>query len=127
MLSLRCCHMALRVLACSPDAFTVTFPFEFAWTTRAAAFYTTDELLVDDEGRARRLPWELWLGNEDEQTSAWMRATSSSGDAGYEGKVSWSAELGFGIRPPGKGQSGSPARRSSSPSRPCSRSDAPAV
>ena len=51
------------------------------------------------------MPWELWLGNEDEQTSAWMRATSPSGDAGYEGKVSWSAELGFGIRPPEKGQS----------------------
>ena len=34
-----------------------------------------------------------------------MRATSPSGRAAYEGRVSWSGELGFGVRPPEKGQS----------------------
>jgi len=29
-----------------------------------------------------------------------VRATSPSGSAAYEGRVAWSAELGFGIRPP---------------------------
>jgi NADH-quinone oxidoreductase subunit I len=103
---LRCIHCDMCVEACPTEAITETKQFEFAFANRDDAIYTKDELLVDDEGRARRLPWELWLGNEDEQTSAWMRATSPSGDAGYEGKVSWSAELGFGIRPPEKGQSG---------------------
>ena len=43
--------------------------------TATDAIYTKDELLVDDDGRARRQPWELWLGGEDDDTSAWMRAT----------------------------------------------------
>jgi NADH-quinone oxidoreductase subunit I len=34
-----------------------------------------------------------------------MRATAPSGQAFYEGKVSWSAELGFGVRAPEVGQS----------------------
>jgi len=51
------------------------------------------------------MPWELWNGGEDDHTSAWMRATSPSGAAGYEGRVGWSSELGFGVRPPERGQS----------------------
>ena len=35
-----------------------------------------------------------------------MRATSSSGSAAYAGRVSWSGELGYGIRAPEQGQSG---------------------
>jgi NADH-quinone oxidoreductase subunit I len=34
-----------------------------------------------------------------------MRATSPSGSAAYEGRVGWSGELGFGVRPPEQGQS----------------------
>jgi len=68
-------------------------------------FRSKAELLVDDDGRARRQPWELWLGDEDEHTSAWMRATAPSGQAVYEGRVGWSAELGFGVREPELGQS----------------------
>jgi NADH-quinone oxidoreductase subunit I len=34
-----------------------------------------------------------------------VRATSPSGSAAYEGVVSWSGELGFGVRPPERGQS----------------------
>ena len=65
--------------------------------------------LVDDNGRARRQPWELWLGGEDDDTSAWMRATAPSGQAAFEGKVAWSGELGFGVRDPELGQSATPA------------------
>jgi NADH-quinone oxidoreductase subunit I len=33
-----------------------------------------------------------------------MRATSSSGDATFEGVVGWSGELGYGVRAPEPGQ-----------------------
>ena len=33
-----------------------------------------------------------------------MRATAPSGDAGYVGKVAWSGELGFGVKPAEAGQ-----------------------
>jgi hypothetical protein len=39
-------------------------------------------------------------------TSGWMRATSPSGNAAYEGEVQWSGELGYGVRRPEGGQSG---------------------
>jgi hypothetical protein len=39
-------------------------------------------------------------------TSGWMRATSPSGNASYEGEVQWSGELGYGVRAPEGGQSG---------------------
>jgi hypothetical protein len=63
--------------------------------------------VVDDEGRPKQLPWEDWSDADDvvPHTSAWMRATSPSGAAAYEGRVQWSGELGFGVRPPEQGQS----------------------
>ena len=64
------------------------------------------ELVVDDDGRPRHLPWEDWRPGEDEHTSGWMRATSPSGAVEYEGEVQWSGELGYGVRPPEGGQSG---------------------
>ena len=103
---LRCIHCDLCVEACPTEAITETKLFEFSFDNRADAIYTKDELLVDDEGRARRQPWELWLGGEDDLTSGWMRATSPGGDAGYEGRVNWSGELGFGVRDPEQGQHG---------------------
>ena len=45
------------------------------------------------------------MGDEDDDTSAWMRATAPSGQAIYEGRVGWSGELGFGVRAPEAGQS----------------------
>jgi NADH-quinone oxidoreductase subunit I len=102
---LRCIHCDLCVEACPTEAITESKLFEFSFTNRNDAIYTRDELLVDDNGRAKRLPWELWLGGEDDDTSAWMRATSPSGAAAYEGQVLWSGELGFGVRPPEQGQS----------------------
>ncbi len=101
---LRCIHCDLCVEACPTEAITETKLFEFAFTNRDDAIYTKSELLVDDDGRARRQPWEYWTGGEDDHTSEWMRATSPSGQVEYEGRVNWSGELGFGVRPPERGQ-----------------------
>jgi NADH-quinone oxidoreductase subunit I len=103
---LRCIHCDLCVEACPTEAITESKMFEFSFTSRADAIYTKRELVVDDEGNARRLPWEDWREGEDEQTSGWMRATSPSGDKDYEGVVQWSGELGYGVRAPEGGQSG---------------------
>ncbi len=54
----------------------------------------------DDEGKPKHLPWEDWRDGDDEHTSGWMRATSPSGDATFEGEVGWSNELGHGTRAP---------------------------
>ena len=105
---LRCIHCDLCVEACPTEAITETKLFEFSFSNRDDAIYTKSELLVDDEGRARRQPWELWLGGEDDDTSAWMRATSPGGSAAYEGRVNWSGELGFGVRAPEQGQAAAP-------------------
>ena len=67
--------------------------------------------LVDDDGRPQRLPWEDWREGDDLHTSGWMRATSPSGSAAYEGRVQWSGELGYGVRAPEGGQSGNARRR----------------
>ena len=61
--------------------------FEFSVSDRQDAIYTKDELVVDDDGKPQKLPWEDWRPGEDDNTSAWMRATSPSGAAEYVGKV----------------------------------------
>ena len=101
---LRCIHCDLCVEACPTEAITETKLFEFSFRNREDAIYTKAELLVGDDGRARRMPWELWMGGEDDHTSAWMRATAPSGDVDYEGRIAWSSELGFGERLPEDGQ-----------------------
>ena len=92
--------------ACPTEAITETKLFEFSFTNRQDAIYTRDELLVDDEGKPQMLPWEDWSDAAAvlPHTSAWMRATAPSGSAQYEDRVSWAGELGFGVRPPEKGQ-----------------------
>ena len=111
---LRCIHCDLCVEACPTEAITESKLFEFSFTNRSDAIYTKAELVVGDDGRPRRLPWEDWsdLEEVERQTSAWMRATSPSGAAAYEGRVAWSGELGYGVRPAEWGQSASegPAR-----------------
>ena len=42
------------------EAITETKLFEFSFTNRQDAIYTKSELLVDDEGKAKRMPWEDW-------------------------------------------------------------------
>ena len=97
---LRCIHCDLCVEACPTEAITETKLFEFSFTNRQDAIYTKTELLVDDDGKPQRMPWEDWREGEDRDTSGWMRATSPSGDAAFVGQVGWSGELGYGVRPP---------------------------
>ncbi|SHE34317.1 NADH-quinone oxidoreductase subunit I [Ferrithrix thermotolerans DSM 19514] len=101
---LRCIHCDLCVEACPTEAITESKMFEFSFTNREDAIYTKKELLVDDNGMPRQLPWEDWREGEEQLTSAWMRATAPQGDPEFEGVVSWSGELGFGVRPPESGQ-----------------------
>ncbi len=97
---LRCIHCDLCVEACPTEAITESKLFEFSFTNRQDAIYTKAELVVDDQGRPQRLPWEDWRDGEDRLTSGWMRATSPSGDADFIGEVGWSNELGHGTRAP---------------------------
>jgi NADH-quinone oxidoreductase subunit I len=97
---LRCIHCDLCVEACPTQAITESKMFEFSFTNRADAIYTKAELVVGDDGMPQKLPWEDWRPGEDQFTSAWMRATSPSGSAEFEGVVGWTGELGYGIRAP---------------------------
>jgi NADH-quinone oxidoreductase subunit I len=108
---LRCIHCDLCVEACPTEAITETKLFEFSFTNRSDGIYTKAELVVDDEGLPRRLPWEDWsdIDAVEAHTSAWVRATSPSGAAGYEGVTAWSGDLGAGVRPGEAGQSEPPA------------------
>ncbi|HLI01341.1 MAG TPA: NADH-quinone oxidoreductase subunit NuoI [Acidimicrobiales bacterium] len=102
---LRCIHCDLCVEACPTEAITESKMFEFSFTTREQAIYTKAELLVDDDGKPKQLPWEDWKPGDDLNTSAWVRATSPAGAAALEGVPQWSGELGYGIRPAQPGQS----------------------
>ena len=95
---LRCIHCDLCVEACPTQAITESKLFEFSFTNRSDAIYTKAELVVDDDGKPQQLPWEDWREGEDLFTSAWMRATSASGDANHVGSIGWSGELGYGVR-----------------------------
>ncbi|MFV0522913.1 MAG: NADH-quinone oxidoreductase subunit NuoI [Acidimicrobiales bacterium] len=101
---LRCIHCDLCVEACPTEAITETKMFEFSFTSRSDAIYTKDELLVGDDGQPKHMPWEDWRPGDDADTSGWMRATASAGQAAYEGQVAWSGELGYGVRAPEAGQ-----------------------
>jgi NADH-quinone oxidoreductase subunit I len=102
---LRCIHCDLCVEACPTEAITESKLFEFSFTNREDAIYTKAELVVDAEtGRPQQLPWEDWRPGDDEHTSGWVRATAAQGDAAYVGRVGWSAELGYGVRPAEEGQ-----------------------
>ena len=102
---LRCIHCDLCVEACPTEAITESKLFEFSFTNRQDAIYTKAELLVDDDGKPQHLPWEDWKPGDDRNTSGWVRATSPSGQAAFEGQVLWSGELGYGVRPAQRGQS----------------------
>ena len=101
---LRCIHCDLCVEACPTEAITETKMFEFSFTNRQDASNTKSELLVGDDGKPQQLPWEDWRPGDDAHTSAWMRATSPSGAAEFEGIVAWAGELGYGVRAPEGGQ-----------------------
>jgi NADH-quinone oxidoreductase subunit I len=107
---LRCIHCDLCVEACPTEAITESKLFEFSFTNRQDAIYTKAELVVDDEGRPRKLPWEDWREGEDLELSGWMRATAPSGDASFVGVVGWSGDLGHGVRDGEPAQPASDAR-----------------
>ncbi len=96
---LRCIHCDLCVEACPTEAITESKLFEFSFTDRKDAVYTKNELMVDDDGKPRRMPWEDWRDGEDADTSGWMRATAPAGVAAFEGVTAWAGELGYGVRP----------------------------
>jgi len=102
---LRCIHCDLCVEACPTEAITESKLFEFSFTNRDDAIYTKAELVVEDSGKPKALPWEDWKPGDDRNTSAWMRATSPSGRADLEGVPLWSGDLGYGVRPAQAGQS----------------------
>ncbi|MEC8974799.1 MAG: NADH-quinone oxidoreductase subunit NuoI [Actinomycetota bacterium] len=101
---LRCIHCDLCVEACPTQAITETKLFEFSFMDREQAIYTKEELVVGEDGKPQNLPWEDWRQGEDQNTSAWMRATSPSGSADFVGLVHWAGELGYGTREPETGQ-----------------------
>jgi NADH-quinone oxidoreductase subunit I len=103
---LRCIHCDLCVEACPTEAITESKLFEFSFTRRTDAIYTREELLVDDDGKPKQLPWEDWREGDDVHTSAWVRATAPGGAAAFEGKPLWSGELGYGVRAAERGQRG---------------------
>ena len=103
---LRCIHCDMCVEACPTEAITESKLFEFSFTNRKDAIYTKAELLVDDDGRPQHLPWEDWREGDDDHTSGWVRATSPSGAAAFEGVAAWSGELGYGVRSPEPDQAG---------------------
>jgi NADH-quinone oxidoreductase subunit I len=103
---LRCIHCDLCVEACPTQAITESKMFEFSFTNRADAIYTKAELVVDDQGYPKHLPWEDWRAGEAEMTGGWMRATSPAGDASFEGVEQWTGDLGFGVKAAEGGQSG---------------------
>ncbi len=102
---LRCIHCDLCVEACPTQAITESKMFEFSFTNRADAIYTKAELVVDDQGYPKHLPWEDWRAGEAEMTGGWMRATSPAGDASFEGIPQWTGDLGFGVKTAEGGQS----------------------
>ena len=107
---LRCIHCDLCVEACPTEAITESKLFEFSFTNRNDAIYTKAELVVDDDGRPRHLPWEDWRTATTRTPSGWVRATAPSGNAAAEGRPLWSGELGYGVRPAQAGPVRSPRR-----------------
>ena len=98
---LRCIHCDMCVEACPTEAITESKLFEFSFTNRNDAIYTKDGARRRRRRpSASKLPWEDWRDGDEEFTSGWMRATSPSGDATFEGQVGWSDELGHGTRAP---------------------------
>jgi NADH-quinone oxidoreductase subunit I len=102
---LRCIHCDMCVEACPTEAITESKLFEFSFTNREDAIYTKAELVVGDDGRPKKMPWEDWHEGDDANTSGWVRATAPGGVAAMEGKELWSGDLGYGVRPAQPGQS----------------------
>jgi NADH-quinone oxidoreductase subunit I len=103
---LRCIFCAMCVEACPTTAITMTHLFEMSVTERGDAIYTKDELLVEPDGTPRHPQPASKLIDLDELVAGdgWMRATSPSGRAEYEGVVAWTPSARTGPLPAEVGQ-----------------------
>jgi NADH-quinone oxidoreductase subunit I len=104
---LRCIFCAMCVEACPTEAITMTHLFEMSVTDRDDAIYTKQDLLVEPDGTPNHPQPASKLIDLDELRigDGWMRATSPSGKAEYEGIVSWSPSARTGSLPAELGQS----------------------
>ena len=109
---LRCIFCGLCVEACPTEAITMTSLFEMSTVNRDDAIYTRDELLVNPDGTPNHSQAAGPLIDLEELKIAdgWMRATSPSGRAAYQGIAGWTPSAGVGLRPPEQGQSSPPGR-----------------
>jgi NADH-quinone oxidoreductase subunit I len=98
---LRCIFCALCVEACPTQA------IKMSTTEREQAIYTKNELLVEPDGTPNHPQPDSNLIdlNELRIGDGWMRATSPSGRAEYEGVVQWSPSARTGDLPAERGQS----------------------
>lgn len=103
---LRCIFCGLCVEACPTEAITMTNLFEFKVYDRKDAIYTKEELLVSEDGKPRlnEAAEPRWAESSLMESGGWMRATSPSGDADFEGIPQWSPEKLVGLRPAELGQ-----------------------
>ena len=107
---LRCIFCGLCVEACPTEAITMTSLFEMSTVNRNDAIYTRDELLVNPDGTPNHSqPAGPLIDLEELQIAdGWMRATSPSGRAAYQGIAGWTPSAGVGLRPPEQGQAPEP-------------------
>jgi NADH-quinone oxidoreductase subunit I len=104
---LRCIFCAMCVEACPTEAITMTHLFEMSVTDRDEGIFDKDALLVQPDGTPNHpLPVTPLIDvNELKLGDGWMRATSPSGRAAFEGVEAWtpSARMG-GMAPAEPGQ-----------------------
>jgi NADH-quinone oxidoreductase subunit I len=107
---LRCIYCAMCVEACPTEAITMSHLFEMSVTDRGDGIYTKSDLLVEPDGTPNHPQPESQLIDIQELRAGdgWMRATSPSGRADYEGVIQWTPSARTGELPAEKGQSGSP-------------------
>jgi len=107
---LRCIYCAMCVEACPTQAITMTHLFEMSVPERGDAIFTKDELLVERDGTPNHPEPSSKLIDLAELThgDGWMRATSPSGRAAYEGVVAWTPSARTGSLPAERGQSQDP-------------------
>jgi NADH-quinone oxidoreductase subunit I len=93
---LRCIFCGLCVEACPTEAITMTHLFEMSTTNRGDAIYTKQELLMRPDGSVPHMFPDDPLADMSELNSAdgWLRATSPSGYADYEGIKMWQGTPG---------------------------------
>lgn len=93
---LRCIFCGLCVEACPTEAITMTSLFEMSTSNRNDAIYTKDELLMRSDGSVPHMFPDDPLARHAELDTAdgWMRATSPSGVAAYEGVPAWQGTPG---------------------------------